>query len=56
MCAAVGHHVVRLVRVRIGPVTDRSLPPGSWRALTADEVRGLEESVAKVRSLRRAAK
>ena len=29
---------------------------GSWRALTADEVRGLEQSVAKVRSLRRAAK
>jgi 23S rRNA pseudouridine2605 synthase len=56
MCAAVGHHVVRLVRVRIGPVTDRSLPPGSWRRLTAEEVRGLEESVAKVRSLRQAAK
>ena len=56
MCAAVGHHVVRLVRVRIGPVTDRSLPPGSWRELTSDEVRGLEQSVAKVRSLRRAAK
>ena len=56
MCAAVGHHVVRLVRMRIGPVTDRSLSPGSWRPLTVEEVRGLEQSVAKVRSARRAAK
>jgi 23S rRNA pseudouridine2605 synthase len=49
MCAAVGHHVVRLVRVRIGPVSDRSLAPGEWRPLTPEEVRGLEESVAEVR-------
>ena len=47
--AALGHHVVRLVRVRIGPVTDRSLPPGEWRPLTADEVRQQEESVARIR-------
>jgi 23S rRNA pseudouridine2605 synthase len=41
MCAAVGHPVRRLVRVRIGPVADRSLPPGSWRPLTGDEVKAL---------------
>jgi 23S rRNA pseudouridine2605 synthase len=52
MCAAVGHHVVRLVRVRIGPVSDRSLAPGDWRPLTPEEVRGLEESVAEVRGRR----
>ena len=52
MCAAVGHHVVRLVRVRIGPVSDRSLGPGEWRPLTPEEVRGLEESVAEVRARR----
>ncbi len=52
MCAAVGHHVVRLVRLRIGPVCDRSLAPGEWRPLTADEVRGLEKSVAQVRTRR----
>ena len=44
MCDAVGHHVVRLVRVRIGPVTDRQLRPGSWRALTPSEVRALYEA------------
>jgi len=56
MCAAVGHHVVRLVRVRIGPVSDHSLAPGEWRPLTAEEVRGLEESVAEVRVRRQPSK
>jgi 23S rRNA pseudouridine2605 synthase len=41
MCEAVGHPVRRLVRVRIGPLTDRRLKPGEWRALRADEVRAL---------------
>jgi 23S rRNA pseudouridine2605 synthase len=41
MCSAVGHPVLRLVRVRIGPVTDRRLRPGAWRALTPTEVRAL---------------
>ncbi len=41
MCEAVGHPVVRLVRVRIGPVRDASLEPGSWRALSATEVAAL---------------
>jgi 23S rRNA pseudouridine2605 synthase len=44
MCAAVGHPVRRLVRVRIGPVTDHRLPPGEWRPLTQDEVRALERA------------
>jgi 23S rRNA pseudouridine2605 synthase len=47
MCAAIGHPVVRLVRTRIGPLADRDLPPGKWRALTVDEVRALQESVAE---------
>jgi 23S rRNA pseudouridine2605 synthase len=46
MCEAVGHPVVRLVRTRIGPLADRRLPPGSWRALTIDEVRTLERAAA----------
>jgi 23S rRNA pseudouridine2605 synthase len=41
MCDAVGHPVRRLVRTRIGPVADRSLPPGQWRELTSAEVRSL---------------
>jgi 23S rRNA pseudouridine2605 synthase len=46
MCEAVGHPVLRLVRTRIGPLTDRALAPGSWRELTTDEWRALTESVA----------
>ncbi|HEY2430986.1 MAG TPA: pseudouridine synthase [Acidimicrobiales bacterium] len=43
MCDAVGHPVVRLVRTRIGPITDHRLAPGRWRPLTPAEVRGLAE-------------
>ena len=46
MCEAVGHPVRRLVRTRIGPIVDRSLKPGQWRNLTADEWRALTEAVA----------
>lgn len=45
MCDAIGHPVERLVRVRIGPLRDPDLTPGSWRALTLDEVRSLERAV-----------
>ncbi len=41
MCDAIGHRVVRLVRTRIGPITDASLTPGSYRVLTSGEVRSL---------------
>jgi 23S rRNA pseudouridine2605 synthase len=41
MLDAVGHPVLRLVRTRIGPIADRSLAPGEWRAITPDEVRAL---------------
>ena len=46
MCAAVGHPVIRLVRVRIGPVTDSSLAAGSWRELSSEEVRSLYQASA----------
>jgi 23S rRNA pseudouridine2605 synthase len=42
MCEAVGHPVRRLVRTRIGPLADRSLKPGHWRALTQAEVLALQ--------------
>jgi len=45
MCEAVGHPVVRLVRTRIGPITDHTLAPGAWRPLAVDEVRALERAV-----------
>jgi 23S rRNA pseudouridine2605 synthase len=41
MCDAVGHPVLRLVRTRIGPVSDPKLAPGEWRPLRLDEIRGL---------------
>jgi len=53
MCLAVGHPVVRLVRVRIGPLAERGLAPGEWRELTPGEVRALQESVATTRGPRR---
>lgn len=41
MCASVNHPVLRLVRTRIGPITDPALGPGEWRRLSIDEVRAL---------------
>ena len=46
MCAKVGHPVNRLIRTRIGPITDRKLAPGSWRTLTIEEIRNLERAIA----------
>jgi 23S rRNA pseudouridine2605 synthase/16S rRNA pseudouridine516 synthase len=43
MCAAIGHPVTRLTRVRIGPIRLADLPPGRWRELTAQEVSALRE-------------
>jgi 23S rRNA pseudouridine2605 synthase len=45
MCETVGHDVVRLVRTRIGPLTDPTLTPGSSRQLSLLEVRRLMEAV-----------
>ncbi|MBA52384.1 MAG: MFS transporter [Acidimicrobiaceae bacterium] len=44
MCAEIGHPVLRLVRIRIGPITDPNLAVGEWRNLTRDEVRSLYEA------------
>ncbi len=46
MCAAVGHPVVRLRRVRIGPIQDQALQPGRFRDLTSREVTILQRAVA----------
>lgn len=42
VAARLGHPVVRLIRVRIGPVRLGDLPPGKWRHLTPAEVRALK--------------
>jgi 23S rRNA pseudouridine2605 synthase len=44
MCETVGHRVRRLVRVRIGPLSDHRLAPGAWRPLAQAEVRALERA------------
>jgi 23S rRNA pseudouridine2605 synthase len=44
MCDAVGYPVERLVRVRIGPIVDRTLSPGKWRHLTTSEVVELNQA------------
>lgn len=46
--ARIGHKVLHLRRVRIGPISDRGLKPGRWRELAADEVRALLSGGAPV--------
>jgi 23S rRNA pseudouridine2605 synthase len=46
MLALFGHDVRRLKRTRFGPLELGDLPVGAWRALDADEERGLREAVA----------
>lgn len=47
MCQHVGYPVLRLARVRIGPIFDRRLGPGEFRLLTNAEVRSLIEAVTE---------
>jgi 23S rRNA pseudouridine2605 synthase len=42
MFETVGHPVVRLKRVKIGPIEDPHIPPGHWRELTPQEVTRLQ--------------
>jgi len=46
MCDAVGHPVVRLKRVRFGPISDRTLKVGQHRELAAGEVAALKRGAA----------
>jgi pseudouridine synthase len=41
MCAAIGHPVDKLARVRVGPLVLGDLPIGAWRELTARETEAL---------------
>ena len=44
MCALAGLEVTRLKRIREGDLwLDRSLKPGQWRPLTAEELSALEK-------------
>ena len=41
MCAAIGHNVLALKRISIGPIALNNLPEGKWRRLSAVELNGL---------------
>jgi len=45
MCAAVGHDIRELVRVRIGRLDLGDLAPGEWRELDAEQVKSLTRRV-----------
>lgn len=45
MCAAVGHRVMRLKRIREGALKLENLEPGKWRALTSREIEQLRREV-----------
>jgi len=47
MLEAVGHPVVSLKRIRVGPLELGDLPPGEWRELTATEVASLKEDTER---------
>ena len=47
MCDAIGHPVVRLKRVRIGPITDSHIRPGEFRDLDDREVAALQRAAAR---------
>jgi len=49
MCEAVGHPVVKLRRVRIGPITDDHIRPGEFRELSDREVAALKRAVSAKR-------
>lgn len=41
MCEAIGHPVLKLIRVALGPLALGPLPRGQWRPLSPAELRGL---------------
>jgi 23S rRNA pseudouridine2605 synthase len=47
MCEAIGHPVVRLRRVRIGPITDEHIRPGEFRELDAREIAALRRAAVQ---------
>ena len=44
MFDAIGHPVIRLRRVRIGPIEDPEIPQGHWRELTPKEIGRLQRA------------
>ena len=49
MCEAVGLEVARLRRISIGPLKLGMLKPGTWRELSAEELRAIRTAIGKVK-------
>src|SRR5947209_16862275 len=47
MCEAIGHPVIELRRVAIGPIRDAKLKVGRWRELSKEEVERLRAAAAE---------
>jgi len=45
MCDAIGHPVLHLTRIAVGPLRDKALRPGAWRDLTPAEVALIKRAV-----------
>ncbi len=41
MCEAIGHKVLTLKRIQIGPIALGNLPEGKWRHLSDNEIKTL---------------
>ena len=52
MCDAIGHPVIRLRRVRIGPIADDRIRPGEFRDLSEREVAALKRAAGNGRQRR----
>ncbi len=48
MCEALGLEVARLRRISEGPIKLGMLKPGTWRELTAEELRAMRTAIGKV--------
>jgi 23S rRNA pseudouridine2605 synthase len=51
MAEVIGHRVLRLLRVRMGPLRLGDVPPGRWRALSGAELAALRTATAAPRAL-----
>jgi pseudouridine synthase len=41
MCEAIGHKVIRLKRIKVGPIELSSLKPGEWRYMKPEEINSI---------------
>lgn len=46
IAASLGHPVIRLIRLSIGPIELGNIAPGEWRFLSEAEIRSLQHSVS----------